>query len=261
MQVKSFLIKVHQFVGLFGIDPRIFLRTMRGLPMFLREWRQFRRGYAGRMTLMPFLQERYEEGGATKTEYFWQDLLVARWVFEKKPLRHVDIGSSVEGFVAHIASFREIEVYDVRPITARIPGVVFKQADAMHFGSLPEHYCDSLSCLHAIEHFGLGRYGDPIDPVGYERGIANMAKLLKSGGTFYLSGPIGQERVVFNANRIFDPYTILRCAEMNGLNLQHLTVIGSRGDVQTVQPNEATLQGLADSDYNLGIFVFGKLAG
>jgi len=258
MNLKKPLIKTHQLLGQFGLDPLIFMRTVRGLPMYLREWRKFRRDYAGRIALMPFLQERFSEGGATKTEYFWQDLLVARWIFQDNPEHHVDIGSSVEGFVAHVASFRQIEVYDVRPITQRIPGVIFKQADATQFGSLPEGYCDSLSCLHAIEHFGLGRYGDPIDPVGYERGIANMSKLLKPGGTFYLSAPIGQERVIFNANRVFDPRTILRCAEINGLHLKKFTVIGSRGEVEEMQSNDASLQELAMKDYNLGLFVFGK---
>jgi len=37
----------------------------------------------------------------------------------------VDIGSRVDGFVAHVASFREIEVFDVRPISAQIPASSF----------------------------------------------------------------------------------------------------------------------------------------
>lgn len=117
---------------------------------------------------------------------------------------------------------------------------------------------DSLSCLHAIEHFGLGRYGDPIDPLGYERGIANMAQLLKSGGRFYLSTPIGQERVEFNANRVFDPRTIIRCAESSGLQLLSLTVIGAGGKVRQVQLDPNTLLELAQSRYNLGIFILIK---
>ena len=230
--------------------------------MYLRELRQFRQGYTGKMTLMPFLQERHTEGGVTKTEYFWQDLLVSRWIFEANPQRHVDIGSSVEGFVAHIASFREIEVFDVRPITTEVPGVVFKQADMMQLNSLPvnkgDAYCDSLSCLHAIEHFGLGRYGDPIDPKGYERGLANMARLLKPEGVFYLSAPIGQERVIFNANRVFDPNTIINFARNCGLTLQKLTVIGSGGSVKDVEATDDELSLLAQSFYNLGLFIFRK---
>jgi hypothetical protein len=214
------------------------------------------------MTLMPCLHDRYEEGGTTKNEYFWQDLLVARWIHDAKPQKHVDVGSRVDGFVAHVASFREIEVFDVRPTINQIPGVVFKQADLMQPVVLPSAggrgYCDSISCLHAIEHFGLGRYGDPIDPQGYERGIANMAQWLKPDGRFYLSTPIGQERVEFNANYVFDPRTIIRCTESSGLNLVELTVIGAGGVVRQVKPSEDALLELAGCLYNLGIFVFIK---
>jgi hypothetical protein len=44
------------------------------------------------------------------------------------------------------------------------------------YGSTPDGYCDSLSCLHALEHFGLGRYGDPIDPRGHEKGITRWRR-------------------------------------------------------------------------------------
>lgn len=178
-----------------------------------------------------------------------------------KPLLHVDIGSRVDGFVAHVASFRDIEVFDVRPISTQIPGVVFKQADLMDSDSLPnagDGYCDSLSCLHALEHFGLGRYGDPIDALGHERGIANMAALLQTGGTFYLSTPIGRERVEFNANWVFNPSRIIQLAESHGLILQQLIIIGAGGTVREVAPTLEQLQALASAKYNLGIFLFNK---
>jgi hypothetical protein len=245
----------------FGFDPRKTLRSLRGLPRYLRDLLRFRANFSGRMDFVPCLHDWYEEGGTTKSEYFWQDLIVARWIFVAKPQRHVDIGSRVDGFVAHVASFRDIEVFDVRPISTQIPGVVFKQADLMRCDSLPisvSGYCDSLSCLHAIEHFGLGRYGDPIDPVGHERGIANMVLLLKPGGIFYLSTPIGQERVEFNAHRVSDPRKVIRLVESHGLALHQLTVIGSGGVVREVQATTEALQDLAKATYNLGIFIFTK---
>lgn len=261
--IKRSLIKFHWLLSSqFGLDPLLLVRSLRGLPRFAYDWVAFRKGYSGSLTWMPCLHDRYEEGGATKNEYFWQDLLVARWIFDAKPQRHVDIGSRVDGFVAHVASFRNIEVFDVRPISTHIPGVVFKQADLMRSDGLPSAgmgYCDSLSCLHALEHFGLGRYGDPIDPIGHERGIANMALLLTRGGTFYLSTPIGRERVEFNANRVFDPRNIIRLAESHGLQLQQLTVIGDGGDAREVQVTAETMRAIAETTYNLGIFVFSKV--
>lgn len=65
------------------------------------------------------------------------------------------------------------------------------------------NYCDSISSLHAIEHFGLGRYGDPIDYFGYLKALQNIAKIVKTGGTFYFSVPIGPQRIEFNAHRVF----------------------------------------------------------
>lgn len=260
MTLKPILIKLHWLLASqFGLDPLILLRSLRGLPRFVVDWRKFSKHYAGCLTLMPCLQDRYQEGGITKSEYFWQDLLVARWIAKAQPALHVDVGSRLDGFVAHVASFRAIEVFDVRPITTTIPGIVFKQADLMQSTRVPSvaggGYCDSLSCLHALEHFGLGRYGDPIDPLGHAKGIANMAALLKPGGIFYLSVPIGRERVEFNANRVFDPRTILSLAAANGLVLRTLTVVGS-GQVHEVNQDDETLDRLASAPYHLGIFVF-----
>ena len=263
MSYKSILLKLHWLLSSqFGLDPRTFLRSLRGLPVYLRDWGAFRRGYTGKMKFMPCLHDRYEEGGVANSEYFWQDLLVAREIHVAKPVKHVDIGSRVDGFVAHVASFRTIEVFDVRPIKATVPGVVFRQADLMNPTSLPttegEGYCDSLSCLHAIEHFGLGRYGDPVNPEGYQRGIANMAQLLQFGGTFYLSTPIGQERVEFNANWVFDPRSIVRCAEAAGMKLQKLIVITAANGPQEAAIDTAKLADLALPSYQLGLFIFTK---
>jgi len=241
-----------------GIDLKKLLRSLRGLPRYVRDFFRFRLSYTGRLELLPCLHDWYEEGGTTKSEYFWQDLLVARMIFEARPAKHVDVGSRVDGFVAHVASFREIEVFDVRPITTKIPGVTFKQANLMNPVEGMSGYCDSLSCLHALEHFGLGRYGDPIDPKGYERGLANMACLLRENGVFYLSIPVGIDRVEFNAHRVFDPRVIVNLAMQHSLRLCALTVIQSGGKVETLSLDKARLSHLASQRYALGIFVFQK---
>ena len=110
------------------------------------------------MKIVPCLQDRYEKGGTIKNEYFWQDLLVARSIYEAKLEKHVDIVLRIDGFVAHLASFRECEVFDVKPINSQVPGILFRQLDLMNALEIPGNdlgYCDSLSCLHAIEHFGF----------------------------------------------------------------------------------------------------------
>jgi SAM-dependent methyltransferase len=263
MKIIPALIKLHWLLSSqFGLDPRQFLRSLRGLPLYMRDKSTFRKGFVGTMKFKPCLHDRFDEGGETKSEYFWQDLFVACAIHAAKPVKHVDIGSRVDGFVAHVASFRDIEVFDVRPITTSVPGVVFRMADLMNPASLPTNtgggYCDSLSCLHAIEHFGLGRYGDLVNPHGYQQGIANMAQLLQPGGTFYLSTPIGKERVEFNANWVFDPRSIIRCAHAGGLLLQKLFVIIPEQGAQETTFDDFALTNLALQHYQLGLFVFIK---
>ena len=106
--------------------------------------------------------------GIAKGDYFHQDLLVAKLIYEDQPKRHIDIGSRVDGFVAHVASYRKIEVLDIRPLAkSEHENIIFTQADLMNPKDLGE--VDSISCLHVIEHFGLGRYGDPIDIEGQNK--------------------------------------------------------------------------------------------
>ena len=59
------------------------------------------------------LQDYSDNAGQNKGHYFHQDLLVAKMIYDTKPRRHIDIGSRLDGFVAHVASFREIEVFDI----------------------------------------------------------------------------------------------------------------------------------------------------
>jgi len=142
---------------LFGLDPSRLLSTCRHLPRFLRDRRDLLRqaqdaadgGFPfGRF--WPCLDERSGNAGGVDNAYFWQDFLVARRVLAANPDRHVDIGSRIDGFVAHVACFRQIEVFDVRPLPVPIPNVVFRQCDMMAVPPGFEGYCDSLSSLCAL---------------------------------------------------------------------------------------------------------------
>jgi hypothetical protein len=63
----------------------------------------------------------------------------------------------------------------------------------------------SVSSLHSIEHFGLGRYGDSLDPLGHEKGILAISECVGAGGSLIVSFPIGTSSVEFNEQRIIDP--------------------------------------------------------
>lgn len=240
-----------------GISPKKALIFFKGMPKYISDLIKFRKEFKGNFELLPCLHDWNEEGGNTKGEYFLQDLHVARLIFQTNPSKHLDIGSSVEGFVAHVASFRIIYILDVRPISSEIPGIIFNTFDLSSTIDHKDHGSyDSISCLHALEHFGLGRYGDKIDVNGHIKGLTNMSKLLKNYGLLYLSVPIGIERVEFNANRVFNPKNIIEICLPLGLILNKFILI--QNSVVTNYENilDVDFDSLANQRYSLGIFIF-----
>ena len=191
-----------------GVQPKLIIASLKGWPRFRNDLRKIKDQLKDNTdfkiaSLYPVLRERFETNGDLKSHYFHEDLWAAQRIFENKPHKHVDVGSRVDGFVAHVASFREIEVFDIRPQEAKIRNMRFVAADFMDVPVSLHNYTDSLSSLNVIEHFGLGRYGDPIDVDGHLKGLENMKKVLKRGGKFYFSTPIGPQRIEFNAHRVF----------------------------------------------------------
>jgi hypothetical protein len=205
---------------------------------------------------VPMLGEYKQGAGSVDPHYFNQDIIVAQQIFQKKPVRHVDIGSRLDGFIAHVASFRPIEVFDLRPLTAQIPNIIFRQADLMKLDDKLIACCDSLSSLHVIEHFGLGRYGDPIDFLGHHKGFVNLTQMLKPGGTLYISFPIGKSRVQYNSCRVFDPNEIFTWPGAKTLKLEQFTFIDDKGKVY---PNsQIELAAKMNLKYGCGIYTFVK---
>ena len=178
----------------------------------------------------PILKEYREQSGSAQGHYFHQDLLVASLIAKTQPIRHIDVGSRVDGFVAHVASFRKIDIVDIRPLQIKEhPQISYLQADLMKDSeSLP--IADSVSCLHAIEHFGLGRYGDPIDPIGHHKGFLNLSKMVVEGGVLYISFPIAnQNEVHFNAHRVFHPQDILHWPGFQEFTLERFDYVDDEG--------------------------------
>jgi len=243
-----------------GINTRQFGRGIRQLPTFLRDYWQLRsslKQYASDFPIEswnPCLSDRDDSNGVASGHYFHQDLWVAKQIFLRNPQKHVDIGSRVDGFIAHLAVFREVEVLDIRAQVSHVPNITFRQADITAESFSLENHCDSLSCLHAIEHFGLGRYGDPIDALGHRRGLSNILKCLKPGGILYLSTPIGPQRIEFNAHRVFALNYLVDWLSPH-FDILKFSYVDDRGDLH---PHvELTKERIADNfncRYGCGIF-------
>ena len=148
------------------------------IPRYLKDAGQFK-STGGKITsIFPILSDYGDSAGNAKGHYFHQDLLVSSFIYLASPKRHIDVGSRIDGFVAHVAAFRKIEILDIRDMDdTGHKNIEFKKVNLMHDSEV--EITDSLSCLHTIEHFGLGRYGDPIQPDGHLRGWENLIKMVK----------------------------------------------------------------------------------
>jgi SAM-dependent methyltransferase len=246
------------------MKPKKFIQFLRHAPTLISELNELKRqshNSSHRIPITrinPYPLEKKQQSGTARGHYFHQDLLVARRIHENNPEKHVDVGSRIDGFVAHVASYREIEVLDIRPLDSTIHNIRFKQADLMSLPPGMTGYCDSLSCLHAIEHFGLGRYGDPIDFEGHVKGLLNLHAILKPGGRLYLSCPIGPQRIEFNAHRVFSLEYLLQL--LNGrFSVQNFSFVDDKGDLH--ENAELAADAIADSfgcNYGCGIFELTK---
>lgn len=176
----------------------------------------------------PCYYDRFDQAGTLGT-YFWQDLWAAKLIHENKPEIHWDIGSRIDGFVGHLASFRGgIKLIDVRPLESKIPGVDFFCGDATNLSQISDESVESISALCSLEHFGLGRYGDPIDPQAWFKALKEIGRIVKVGGHVYISVPIGKEHLEFGAHRVFYAQTIIDA--MNQFELVELSSIFAMDD-------------------------------
>jgi SAM-dependent methyltransferase len=77
-----------------------------------------------------------------------------------------------------------------------------KEVSVQEYWKTPIQFDVALS-ISSFEHDGLGRYGDPLNPDGDLRAMAEMKKIVKKDGILFLAVPIGKDKVVWNAHRIY----------------------------------------------------------
>jgi SAM-dependent methyltransferase len=182
--------------------------------------------------------------------YLYQGGWLARRIAIARPALHVDVGSSVQTLSVLSAQVPTIFV-DYRPLNAHLDNLICVSGNIVSL-SFADDSLQSLSCMHVIEHIGLGRYGDPLDPAGAAKAASELQRVLAPGGRLYLTAPVGRERVCFNAHRVFSPYTFQ--ALMPGLQLKEFSWVGDDGTFHErgEQADAASL------DYGCGLYIFEK---
>jgi len=203
--------------------------------------------------IYPCIGDHLSSAGNAQGHYFLQDLWAAQHVARLMPTLHVDVGSLTIGFVAHVASFTKVEYIDIRPLRCEVPNLLWKKGSVT---KLPHasNSVSSLSCLHVIEHIGLGRYGDELEINGWELGLRELQRVLAPGGQLLIGTPCGRPRVQFNAHRVFDPSYIV--SALPGLDLVEFSLIESDSAIRWQK--DAALDGARTLDYGCGLFRFTK---
>lgn len=185
--------------------------------------------------------------------YVFHTSWASRVLAKTLPKEHVDIGSTLN-FIGVVSAFIPIKFYDYRPATMRISNLVCGREDLLEL-SFPDNSIHSLSCMHTLEHVGLGRYGDTIDPNGDLRAMKELSRVLAHGGNLLIVVPIGKPLILFNKHRIYSYEQIVNY--FKELSLAEFALIPDSdkdGDLLIGAPKE-----MADKQtYGCGCFWFKK---
>lgn len=185
--------------------------------------------------------------------YTYHPAWAARILAYTKPSLHIDFSSFLP-FNTLVSAFIPIHFYDYRPADVHLENLTTRKGDllAMPF---KDNSVVSLSCMHTVEHVGLGRYGDPIDPKGDLKAIKELTRVLAPGGNLLFVVPIGKSEVRFNAHRSYSYEQILEY--FSDLTLTEFTLIPDNA-VQVGMIKNATKELTDTQDHACGCFWFTK---
>lgn len=187
------------------------------------------------------------------THYIYHTAWAARKVKEINASFHVDISSSLY-FSSIVSAFKPVRFFDYRPAKLNLSDLTPGSADLL---KLPFETAsvESLSCMHTVEHVGLGRYGDPIDPDGDIKAAKELSRVVKEKGDLLFVVPIGKPRIEFNAHRVYSYDMVLEMFPT--LKLKEFSLIPdnalSAGMIYNATKQESDLQ-----NYGCGCFWFTK---
>jgi hypothetical protein len=174
---------------------------------FLRDFFRFKKMSKGSSRFTVSLLDQYPrlEDNTSDTPFDRHYVYHCAWAAcilkETKPALHVDIGSSLN-FCSMVSAFIPMEFHDVRPPDLELENLSVK-VNTLGRLDIPDHSVVSLSCMHVLEHLGLGRYGDPLDPQADLTGIAELKRILAPGGNLLIVVPLGTPKVMFNGQRVY----------------------------------------------------------
>lgn len=182
--------------------------------------------------------------------YVFHPAWAARVLKKTNPDLHIDISSTLH-FCSIISAFIPVEFYDFRPAQLNLSNLTSKKTDLTSL-FFKDNSIKSLSCMHTIEHIGLGRYGDKLDPNGDLKAIKELKRVLAPDGDLLFVVPIGQPKIMFNAHRIYSYEQIMKY--FNDFELKDFSLVTDKGDfIQNSNKETSDKQ-----NYGCGCFWFKK---
>lgn len=203
--------------------------------------------------IKPFLHDKTSNTGFD-SHYIYHPAWAARILNQRKPSFHIDISSTLH-FSTIVSAFIPVHFYDYRPAEINLDN--FK-SDKINLLSLPfeNNSVESISCMHTVEHIGLGRYGDNVDYNADLKAIKELKRVLKIGGTLLFVVPIGKSKIIFNAHRIYDYDQIINL--FDDLHLVDFSIVTDCCNKNEFIRN-STKKIADEQNYGCGCFCFTKL--
>ncbi len=229
-------------------------------PKFFSDYCKFKKSAAGKdkrftIKLSDFIPILGEDTVNTDFDrhYIYHPAWATRIVTKIKPEFHVDISSALT-FVTMLSATVPVRFYDYRPAKVKLDNLFCGQAE-LHKLPFADNEIKSLSCMHVVEHVGLGRYGDDIDPLGDLQAMSELKRVLAPGGDLLFVVPIGQPKIMFNAHRVYGYDQIIDGFE--GLTLHEFALIPRSDDGDLlINPDRKIIE---SQDYGCGCFWFKKV--
>ena len=186
--------------------------------------------------------------------YVYHPAWAARIIKEVNPQFHVDISSTLH-FCTILSAFIPVKFYDYRPAELHLSNLTSEKADLTNL-FFDDNSIKSLSCMHTVEHIGLGRYGDPIDPEGDQKAIRELKRVTAIGGSLLFVVPIaGSPTIMFNAHRIYSYNQIIKY--FDGFELKKFSLVPDKYEKLNFIEN-ATKEDVDMQKYGCGCFWFIK---
>lgn len=128
----------------------------------------------------------------------------ARWLNRIRPDSILDIGS-YRIFIMGLCSAFRVTTLDIRQRKGMTDNEAVITSDAKDL-NIPDSSFDAITSLCALEHFGLGRYGDEFDLNADRKAIAEIRRVLKPNGHLIFTTTITSvmPSLAFNAHRIYN---------------------------------------------------------